>query len=166
MWTSRPRPALRPIPSSPTHTNNTHGPAAQVEAGLRAHGVGGAVARRFFDVAVGRDAARARMRDAFFTAAAVEGDGGGDRGEGARGRREAEALAESRRVGVEEVAAALAAPDGEWAFLNEPDPRTCALWEVVRGAVAAELGSGRCGGGNCKPAAEDDGEGAELLQVD
>ncbi len=143
----------------------------QVEAGLRARGVGGAAARRFFEAAVGRDAARARMRDAFCAAAAAaassegahEGGEGGGAVAGGRGESEAEALAGSRRVGVEEVAAALAAPGGEWAFLTEPDPRTHALWEVVRGAVAAEL---RCGGGGSgRAAAGDDGEGAELLQV-
>ncbi len=142
-----------------------------MEAGLRARGLDGAAARRFFEAAVGRDAARARMRDAFCAAAATdrEGGGAGVGGGGAGGRGEAEALAGSRRGGGEEVAGALAAPGGEWAFLTQPDPRTCALWEVVRGAVAAELGGGGRGGdgGPCCAGFEDDSRGAdsEVLQV-
>ena len=99
---------------------------SQVETGLTAAGVAPAAARRFFEEAIGRDAARARMRDAFHKVPGSHDMDGGDE-EGRPTSRnaggEAAALVESRRVGVEEVAGVIA-QGGEWAFLSDPDPRT------------------------------------------
>ncbi len=122
--------------------------AAQVEAGLLARGLDSTVARRFFEAAVGRDAARARMHDAFSATAAAAGEKDCESEEAeewASGPGAAAALAESRCVGMEEIAAALAAPGGsDWAFLAEQDPRTSVLWALVRSAVAAEFDNGGC----------------------
>ena len=104
----------------------------QVEAGLSATGMTPAAARKFFEAAVGRDAARARMRDAFraVTCCDDEEDGAGDDSGSEEGHsssrsagEEAAALVGSRRIGVDEVAAVIL-PGGEWAFLANLDPRT------------------------------------------